>query len=104
MGLQVSAASFLDGRAVLLAWAFTAVAVIGKLVCGAPAGKVVDRISIVLGMVLCGEVELIFASIGRRLRVVDDSVFSALVVMIMITTLITPPSLKWSLSRQPASA
>jgi hypothetical protein len=35
--------------------------------------------------------------------VVNDAVFSALVVMIMVTTLITPPALKWSMSRRAAT-
>ena len=53
-------------------------------------------------MVPRGEVGLIFASIGKGLGVVDDALFSAVVVMVMVSTLITPPAIKWSLQRQAA--
>ena len=47
------------------------------------------------------EVGLIFASIGKSLGIVSGSVFSALVVMVIVTTLMTPIALKWSLFRKP---
>ena len=55
-------------------------------------------------MIPRGEVGLIFANIGLTLvvggqRVVDQSVFSAVVVMVIATTVITPPALKWSFQR-----
>ncbi len=68
-------------------------------IAGLAADTGVDRLSVGLGMVPRGEVGLIFASIGKGLGVVNDAVFSALVVMIMISTLLTHPALKWSLSR-----
>ncbi len=101
MGMQGSLASFLDPGTITLALAFTIVAIIGKIVAGLPAGRGFDRLSIGLGMTPRGEVGLIFAGIGKGIGVVDDSVFSALVVMVMLTTLVTPPALKWSLQRKP---
>jgi Kef-type K+ transport system membrane component KefB len=50
-------------------------------------------------MVPRGEVGLIFASVGKGLGVVSDSVFSAIVIMVIVTTLITPLALNWSISR-----
>ncbi len=44
-------------------------------------------------MIPRGEVGLIFANMGKSLGVMDDNIFSALVVVIMLTTLITPPVL-----------
>jgi Kef-type K+ transport system membrane component KefB len=41
-----------------------------------------------------GEVGLVFASIGRSLDVVDNATFSAIVLMVIVTTLVTPPWLK----------
>jgi hypothetical protein len=51
-------------------------------------------------------VGLIFAGIGSGLmigaeRVVDPVVFSAVVAMIAVTTLLTPPLLAWRLKRLP---
>ena len=101
MGMQVNLLSFLDPTTLWLALAFSFAAIVGKLVCGLPAGRSSDRWSIGLGMIPRGEVGLIFASIGKGLGVVSGSVFSALVVMVIVTTLITPISLKWSLFRRP---
>jgi Kef-type K+ transport system membrane component KefB len=55
-------------------------------------------------MIPRGEVGLIFASIGLTLvvggeHIVDSATYSAVVIMVMLTTLITPPALKWSLAR-----
>ena len=100
MGMQVNLATFFDGNTALIALALTVVAIIGKIVSGIPVGGGVGRLAIGIGMIPRGEVGLIFASIGRGLGVVDDAVFSALVAMVMVTTLITPPALKWALARQ----
>jgi Kef-type K+ transport system membrane component KefB len=78
--------------------------VIGKVICGLPAGRNIDRLSVGLGMVPRGEVGLIFASIGKGLGVVSDAIYAAVVVMVMVTTLMTPPALKWSLQRRPRAS
>ena len=62
------------------------------------------RLAIGLGVIPRGEGGLIFAGIGATLtvggeRIVDEGVFSAIVVMVIVTTMATPPALKWSLSR-----
>jgi len=56
-------------------------------------------------MIPRGEVGLIFANIGLGLSVngkpvVDRNTFSALVVMVILTTLVTPPALKMSMGRK----
>jgi Kef-type K+ transport system membrane component KefB len=85
--------------------ALTVVAMLGKQLCSLGAfGPGVDRLAVGLGMIPRGEVGLIFASIGRTLhiggeRVVDDTVYSAMVVMVAVTTLVTPPLLAWRLRR-----
>jgi Kef-type K+ transport system membrane component KefB len=55
-------------------------------------------------MIPRGEVGLIFAGIGMTLRlngeqVVSVPTFSAVVIMVIVTTLVTPPVLKWALTR-----
>ena len=45
-----------------------------------------------------------FANLGLSLtvggeRIIDQGVYSAVVIMVMLTTLVTPPALKWSLGR-----
>ena len=85
MGMQVNLASFANPSTLLLAGAFTAAAIVGKLVAGLPAGRGVDRLSVGMGMVPRGEVGLIFASIGKTMGVVSDAVFSAIVIMVIAT-------------------
>ncbi len=99
MGIQVRLESFADMNVLGIALALTAAAVIGKQVCGLVVGKGYDRLSIGIGMIPRGEVGLIFASIGKSLNVIDASIFSAAVIMVILTTLITPPLLKLSLQR-----
>lgn len=104
MGMRTDLRAFGQPGVPLLAIALTAAAIAGKQVCSLGAGKGVDRLTIGIGMVPRGEVGLIFANIGQSLTVggrpvVDGAVFSAVVAMVIVTTMITPPALKWSLGR-----
>lgn len=100
MGMQVDLSTFTHGSTLAVAMALLVAAIIGKLVCGLPAGKGMDRLSIGIGMVPRGEVGLIFASIGKSLGVVTEGTFSAIVIVVIVSTLITPLALRWSLFRQ----
>ena len=60
----------------------------------------VDRWTVGIGMVPRGEVGLIFAVVGRQLGVVSESVFSVIVLMVILTTLVAPPLLAWRLRRR----
>ncbi len=100
MGIQVRLETFADSSVLGLAAALTVAAFIGKQLCGlATVEKGLDRLTVGLGMVPRGEVGLIFAAIGKGLGVVDDAIFSAVVIMVIATTLMTPPLLKFSLAR-----
>ena len=106
MGMRTDLASFADTRVLGLAAALTVAAVIGKQVCGlAVVGGGVDRVTVGLGMIPRGEVGLIFANMGTALvlagtPIVTPPLYSAIVVMVIVTTLVTPPALKWSLGRR----
>ncbi len=103
MGMSVDLSVFGQPDVLGFAAALTVAAVIGKQVCSLGVlGTGVDRFAVGLGMIPRGEVGLIFASIGRTLtiggeRVVDDMVYSAVIVMVAVTTLVTPPLLVWRL-------
>jgi Kef-type K+ transport system membrane component KefB len=100
MGIQVRLETFMNFTVVEIALGLTVVAFLGKQVCGlAVTEKGADRLSVGLGMVPRGEVGLIFASIGKELKVVDDAIFSSVVIMVILTTMMTPPLLKYSLER-----
>lgn len=99
IGLQVKLESFASTEVWLFAVGLTAAAVIGKLVCGLVAGRGLNHWAIGLGMMPRGEVGLIFASIGKSLGVISSQLFSAIVLMVVITTVIAPGLLKWALRR-----
>ena len=103
MGMQVNLSTFARPGTLGVAAGLTVAAVAGKVICGLAAGKT-DRLSVGLGMVPRGEVGLIFASVGKGLGVIDDALFSAVVIMVMVTTMMTPIALKWSLGRPSAAA
>ena len=79
--------------------ALTVVAIITKAITGIAAGAGRDKLTVGFGMMPRGEVGLIFASIGKGLGVVNDAEFSAIVIMVIVTTFIAPVAIKWSLSR-----
>src|SRR5207302_5956358 len=93
------------------ALALTLAAILGKQVCSAGVlERGTNRLAIGLGMIPRGEVGLIFAGIGATLMlpnssgisepVIGPTTFGAIVIMVIITTLVTPPALKWSLARK----
>jgi Kef-type K+ transport system membrane component KefB len=105
MGIRVDLSTFGHLNILGFAAVLTLVAIIGKQVCGlAVAERGLNRLAVGLGMIPRGEVGLIFAGIGMTLRlngeqVVSVPTFSAVVIMVIVTTLVTPPVLKWALTR-----
>jgi len=62
---------------------------------------VADGSAVVFQQPARGEVGLIFAGIGLGLvvkgqKVLDEATFSAILIMVMVTTIVTPPLLQWS--------
>ena len=102
-GMQVDLQTMADPAIVAVALGITAVAVVGKLAAGVFAGRAGKWI-VGWGMVPRGEVGLIFAMVGKQLGVMDEAMFSVIVIMVILTTLVTPPVLTWLLRRRPASA
>ncbi|HYH42104.1 MAG TPA: cation:proton antiporter [Burkholderiales bacterium] len=96
-GMNVKLDVFLDPAVVAVAVMLTTAAIAGKLVAGVAAGRGVNRWVVGWGMVPRGEVGLIFAFVGKSLGVVNDAAFSVIVVMVMLTTLVTPPVLAYLL-------
>ena len=93
--------AFLDWHVLLIATGLTVAAVVGKLLSGVGATKKDDRLLIGIGMLPRGEVGLVFASIGRTLGVLSDDLFSAIILMVIVTTFIAPPWLKSRYAKHP---
>jgi len=111
MGLKVDLRVF--GHLDILGFALvlTLAAIVGKQFCSlGVVERGVNRVAVGVGMIPRGEVGLIFAGIGAtlflpdatgaRVRVIDANVFGAIVIMVIITTLLTPPALKWAMARK----
>ena len=104
-GLKVELRSFADGRIVVLALVLTAAAWVGKQACSLGVlERGVNRLAVGLGMVPRGEVGLIFANVGATLviagrPVITPELYSAVVIMVILTTVVTPAALQWGLKR-----
>jgi Kef-type K+ transport system membrane component KefB len=100
IGIQVKLETFYNWNVFVLASGLIIAAILGKLISGLGANRNDDRLLIGIGMLPRGEVGLVFASIGRTLGVISDDLFSAIVLMVMITTFIAPPLLKARYARK----
>lgn len=105
MGIKIDLSSLFRLDVLGLALAVTVAAIVGKQACGLVAlERNLNRLAIGIGMVPRGEVGLIFAGVGLTLsvageRILDEGVFAAILIMVIVTTLISPPLLQWSFSR-----
>lgn len=110
MGVRVDLRAFARPDLLGFAAALTLAAIIGKQVCSlAVAERGLNRLAVGLGMIPRGEVGLIFAGIGATLflpnaqgvsePVIGAGTFGVVVMMVIVTTLVTPPALKWALAR-----
>ncbi len=71
------------------------IALVGKIIAGFGAiGTPASKMAVGVGMIPRGEVGLIFATFGLAHAFIGDGMYSVLVVVIMLTTLATPPILK----------
>ena len=100
VGAAVDVRTFGSTEVASLGVALTAVAIIGKLVAGyAPVWIRARKTLIGVGMIPRGEVGLIFAQTGLAAGVVDGGEYSALMLMVLVTTFIAPPLLRRLLTK-----
>jgi Kef-type K+ transport system membrane component KefB len=110
MGMRVDLRAFAQVELLGFAATLTVAAIIGKQVCSLVVlERELNRTAIGLGMIPRGEVGLIFAGLGATLvlpraegvskPVIGAGIFGVIVIMVIVTTLITPPALKRSLAR-----
>jgi Kef-type K+ transport system membrane component KefB len=78
-----------------LAAGLLVIGVIGKVLAGWLAtGSAGDKLLIGIGMIPRGEVGLIFAGIGLTEGVLTQDLYASLLVVVLVSTLMTPPLLK----------
>jgi Kef-type K+ transport system membrane component KefB len=110
MGMKVDLRALAQPKLLWFALLLTLAAIAGKQICSlAVAERGLNRLAIGVGMIPRGEVGLIFAGIGATLLmpnasgasepVIGAATFGAVVIMVLVTTLVTPPALKLALAR-----
>jgi Kef-type K+ transport system membrane component KefB len=89
----------------LLAGGIVAVAILTKLVgCGLPSMLFLKdkskAMKVGIGMVSRGEVGLIVAGVGVSSKILSSDVYTAIIIMVALTTVVTPIWLKRSYQRE----
>jgi Kef-type K+ transport system membrane component KefB len=93
----------------LLLLVMVVVAVVGKVV-GSGYGAILgglnkrEALQLGIGMTSRGEVGLIVAAIGIEMGLIEQDIFSAIVGVVIITTLITPPMLRMAFKQKAKKA
>ncbi|HTH51566.1 MAG TPA: cation:proton antiporter [Pyrinomonadaceae bacterium] len=105
-GREIDLTVLESGNQVMYALAFIGIASIGKIV-GCYVGSLLGRLdhrsglAVAIGMNARGSTEVIVATIGLSLGVLNRDLFTLIVIMAIVTTLVTPPLLRWALLRIP---
>ena len=101
VGVPVNVALFIPGTedfstgVLAVGGILTLIAIVSKVIAGySVRDPEVSSSAIGMGMVPRGEVGLIFASIGLSTGVLSSAVYSAILIMVIVTTFMAPPFLK----------
>jgi Kef-type K+ transport system membrane component KefB len=105
-GLATNVASLAHPNMLLLTAGLIVVASLGKFAgatLGGPLAGLTGAESLAMGCGINarGSTEVIIASIGLSMGLIDPRFFTAIVVMALVTTLAMPPMLRWALQRLP---
>lgn len=96
VGAAVDLRALADPDILMIGGLLTLVGAAGKYVSGyAPVWMRGNKALIGAAMIPRGEVGLIFAQLGRTTGVLDAGLFSALLLMVMVTTFMAPPLLAY---------
>lgn len=100
VGAAVDLRALADPFALATGAVLIACGIAGKLVAGfAPWWFRGDKLLVGIGMVPRGEVGLIFAQMGLAAGAVTAGEYGALMLMVLVTTFVTPPALAWRSGR-----
>ena len=104
VGASVELGAMRDANALLLGGALLVIGIGTKFIAGyVPFWRPFRYALIGAAMVPRGEVGLIFARMGHDTGVLTPSVFGAIMIMVIGTTLVTPPWLGWLVTRSGAA-
>jgi len=104
VGAAIEVRALANGRVLLIGGVLCVVAIVGKLLAGYAPWWITARRSVIgVAMVPRGEVGLIFAQMGLATGTLDEGLFSAVILMVMVTTFVAPPWLVALAGRRPAT-
>jgi Kef-type K+ transport system membrane component KefB len=102
VGAAVDVRAFTDPQVLLIGGSLIVMAIVGKFAAGYAPWWFKGRKAVIgVGMIPRGEVGLIFARMGLTTGTLTTGVFSALALMVMVTTFIAPPLLRMLFPPQP---
>lgn len=102
VGASVDLAAMFSPDALQLGALLLLIGIAGKFLAGyAPLRAPIRHALVGVAMVPRGEVGLIFAQMGLTAGVLTPGTFGAVMLMVIGTTLVTPPWLAWLVSRRP---
>lgn len=102
VGAAVELGTLADARVLAIGAALIAVGVIGKFIAGYSPFWFAGRKSMIgIAMIPRGEVGLIFARMGLATGALTSHLYSAIALMVLVTTFITPPLLAWNVRAEP---
>ena len=96
MGIQVKLELLRDWHILYLTLAVLGAALVGKWLSGLGAGRGTRRLTVAFGMTPRGEVGLAFAFLGKTLGVINATMFAVIVIVVVLSTLLTPVLLRLS--------
>ena len=98
IGIDTDAAKFFQAHVLWVATVLTVIAIASKMLASIGAvGTTANKLIIGIGMVPRGEVGIIFAAIGLQVGVFDEDLYAVVLLVVLVTTVITPPFLRWRL-------
>ncbi len=104
LGAQINLRALSEGSLLWMLGVVCFLAIVSKLVgCGLGSLSlgIKDALRVGIGMVPRGEVGLIVAGVGLTLHAISDKVYTVVLLMSMVTTLLAPPVLRFLLPPAP---
>jgi Kef-type K+ transport system membrane component KefB/nucleotide-binding universal stress UspA family protein len=105
-GLGMDLRTLIDPTLLLFTLAVIGVATIGKFLGAFAGGRLGgltggESLALATGLNARGSTEVIIASIGLSMGVLSNQLYTMIVAMAVVTTMIMPPTLRWVLARVP---
>jgi Kef-type K+ transport system membrane component KefB len=105
-GLGMDLRTLLDPALLMFTLAVIAVASLGKFLGALAGGRLggltgVESLALATGLNARGSTEVIIASIGLSMGVLSNQLYTMIVAMAVVTTIVMPPTLRWVLARVP---